>query len=619
MPGMDGYALVRYLRELEQEQQLESRTPVIAVSANVMEGERERCLDAGIDDYISKPVDINQLRDALFRWLGLAGVSNKTAQASSQTDPMLSAQGAVLNLDRLAAMVGGDNQQQHAIITNFLEVLPETLTEIHAAYKKSDAEQLNFWAHRFKSSASTVGADLLAGICQTIEDLSSQQAWPKIVALMSEFDGLVQQTLPALKQAQAGFEKTQNEQAKIEEFQHKVGVALVVDDDTVVLNTLAATLKNLGVNDVFVAASGHEALSLMDEHDGVIDVVFCDLKMPEMDGVEYLRHLVSRDYQGAIILLSGEDERILGAATQLANAHRFRFVDALQKPVEQARLETVLAKITVKNTAKARPALSEVSLGELQNAIDEDQFVVYYQPKIDAFTRKLVGVESLVRWVHPEKNFIMPDQFIPLAEENGLVDALTDIVLNKAFSQLKQWRQKGLDISVSVNIAVGTVGRHINFPERVIGCLENHQLEPQDVVLELTEGGLMNDIATTLDALVRLRLKGITLSIDDFGTGYSTFRQLQGIPFSELKIDKEFVMNAVTDPPSRAILESSVVLGQKLGMKLVAEGVETMDDWRLLKKLGCHMIQGFYVSRPIPGGDLLDWLSDWQGQIDQTT
>ena len=250
----------------------------------------------------------------------------------------------------------------------------------------------------------------------------------------------------------------------------------------------------------------------------------------------------------------------------------------------------------------------------LQHAIDEDQFLVYYQPKIDAFSRELVGVESLVRWQHPEKNFIMPDQFIPLAEENGLIDELTDLVLNKAFSQLKQWRQLGLGITVSINIAVGTIGRHIDFPERVLGFLEQHQLEPQDVILELTEGGLMKDIATTLDALVRLRLKGVTLSIDDFGTGYSTFRQLQGIPFAELKIDKEFVMNAVSDPASRAILESSVVLGQKLGMKLVAEGVETMDDWNLLKKLGCHMVQGYYVSRPLPSDELLAWFNDWQAK-----
>ena len=613
MPGMDGYDFVRYLRELEQ--RIGKRTPVIAVSANVMTGERERCLAAGMDDSISKPVDIDELKETILHWLSLDERTPEHQRDDSQVVPIVPTASLCLNIDRLSTLVGGDVKQQLAIINNFVENVPESVTEIQCAYKKSDAEQLNFWAHRFKSSASAIGAESLARMCKSIEGLAGQKSWSAIAPLMTEFDGLVEKTLDALGEARIGLENDEVESSTADaEIQHQIGAALVVDDDPVVLNTVTAALKNLGVSSVFAASSGQEALSIMASYWSEIDVVLCDLKMPEMDGVEYLRHLVSRDYKGAVILLSGEDNRVLGAARQLADAHSFGFVEAMQKPIEQVQLANVLAKVSNKKAPFARPAQSEITLEELKQAIIEDQFIVYYQPKIDAFSRQLVGVESLIRWQHPEKNFIMPDQFIPLAEENGLIDEVTDLVLNKAFCQLKQWRHSGLDISVSVNIAVGTIGRHIDFPERVLGFLDQHRLEPQDVILELTEGGLMKDIATTLDALVRLRLKGVTLSIDDFGTGYSTFRQLQGIPFAELKIDKEFVMNAVSDPASRAILESSVVLGQKLGMKLVAEGVETMEDWTLLKKLGCHMVQGYYVSRPLPSDELLEWLNDWQAK-----
>ncbi len=610
MPDMDGYQLVSYIRGLEQDSA--KRTPVIAVTANVLVGERKRCIDSGMDDYISKPVDIEVLGHALNYWLGQTAVESAMTHELRDAVSQMSHQVVDLNLAKLGALVGGDVNQQKAIINNYFGTLPGALEEIHSAFKASDAAQLSFWAHRFKSSALTVGAESLAQTCQKIEDFAKDQKLIVMGSLIGELDSLVQRTVKALKEAVVAFEKKDADQSSADAIEHNVDVALVLDDDPVVLHALVAALKEFGVSTVLSATSGSDALALMDKAKDEIDLVLCDLNMPVMDGVEYLRHLVARKYRGGLILLSGEDHRILNSARQLADAHSFHYVAALQKPIEKDQLASHLVKVPPKYVDVVYQAGDEVTAHDLQRAIENDEFVVYYQPKIDSVSKALVGVESLVRWHHPEKNFVMPDQFIPLAEENGMIDGLTDIVIEKVFSQLSRWRKEGLNIGVSINIAVGTIGRRIDFPERLMEFLERYQLGPQDIILELTEGGLMKDIATTLDALVRLRLKGVTLSIDDFGTGYSTFKQLQGIPFSELKIDKEFVMNAGADPSSRAILESSVLLGQKLGMNLVAEGVESKDDWMLLKKLGCQTVQGFYISRPMPGEQLISWLHQWR-------
>ena len=606
MPGMGGYDLIRHIRELEKDS--DRHVPVVAVTANVMAGERERCIEAGMDDYISKPVDINVLKKVVQHWLGC---SNRSVELGYEAIAASAVGSNDLNIARLAALVGGNVGQQREIVNNFFETLPGTLREIHAAWDMHDADKLVFWAHRFKSSSAAVGADGLAQMCQAIEDFSREDEWQVLDGFLGELESQVQRTVVGLRQVLKQLERRKSGKG-LQTLAHAIGRVLVVDDDPVILHALVASLSGLGVEHVFSAGSGNEALTVIENNREEMDVVFCDLNMPVMDGVEFLRYLVARDYQGAIVLLSGEDSRILSSARNLANAHSFRFVAAIEKPVTQVQLATVLEKVSNKKDVVSRPLNSEFSLNELRQAIDNDEFLVYFQPKVDTFNRNLIGVEALIRWQHPDKGFFMPDQFIPMAEEDGLIDELTDLVFEKTFAQLKQWRLQGLGFKVSVNIAAGTIGRHLNFPEQVMTHLDNYGLLPEDVILEITESGVIDDLATTLDTLVRLRLKGVTLSIDDFGTGYSTFKQLQGIPFTELKIDKEFVMNGVSDPSSLAIVESSILLGQKLGMTLVAEGVESKEDWELLRKLGCHILQGFFISRPVPADQLEKWLLQWQ-------
>ncbi len=600
MPHMDGYLFAKALREHE-EKEGGQRTPLIAVTANAMQGEREKCLKLGMDGYLSKPVDIEVLRECVDRLLNEHAV---TSSCSPNESP-------IVDLSALVSLLGDDEEGHKEVIDNFIENIPKNIVDIHRACNEKSADKLIFAAHRFKSGARSIGAYSLAETCQALEYFGKRDAWEEIVVMEGEIDSLVQRVVLFLKDHQLKKEKRRVN------FTGSFDVVLLVDDDPFILNVLERVLKEEGIISLNKALSGDDALKKMDELTKPVDLIICDLNMPGMDGIEYLRHLARQNYQGAVVLLSGEDVRVLNSAKELALAHSFKAVAAIEKPVNRDELIELLNSLESDNKPFAGPKQAEVQLNDLQRAIAEDEFILNFQPKVGVCSKSLEGTEALVRWQRPDKSVVMPDLFIPLAEEEGLIDALTDLVMDKAMSQVREWRDQGLHTKVAINIAVGTIGRRLDFPEQVLACLDKYQLQAEDVVLEITESGVMNDIATTLDSLVRLRLKGFTLSIDDFGTGYSTFKQLQGIPFGELKVDRSFVASANSDPASRAILETSVMLAQKLGMSVVAEGAETHDDWNLIQNMGCHTIQGYFVARPMPGDELIAWLEEWKARVEQ--
>lgn len=385
---------------------------------------------------------------------------------------------------------------------------------------------------------------------------------------------------------------------------------LIVDDEEFIRTLVGRVLQNLGAVDLRTANSGAEALTTIDA-DGAPDIVLCDLNMPEMDGVEFLRHLVERSFKGGIVLISGEDKRILQTAVQLGEAQNLNVLGALSKPITPPALLDLLAKFG--NGGKVhgpRPGI-EVSAAELKAALDGGKLTAYFQPKVSVETRELIGVESLVRWIDEDKGFIPPDAFIGVAEDNGLIDQLTDTVFGIAMEQGAAWLGEGLDIKVAVNLSVDNLNR-LDLPEFIVETAQQAGMNPHNVVLEVTESRLMADIVKPLEILTRLRLKGLALSIDDFGTGHSSMEQLKRIPFTELKVDRAFVNGAGKDDTARSILETSVSLAKKLGMSTVAEGVEDQDDWNLVASVGIDLIQGYFVCRPLPGPDMQDWLTEWR-------
>jgi len=385
---------------------------------------------------------------------------------------------------------------------------------------------------------------------------------------------------------------------------------LVVDDESFMLKLVTRILSKLGGENITTASSGEEALELVESMPRHPDIILTDLNMPGMDGIELIRHIAEKGFKGGIIFFSGEDERVLTTVGDLARAHDLDVLGTLAKPVTPPALEALLRKFELVKTAGTRGAFSQLPLEELKAGIQSDQLVVFYQPKVSVQTRQLLGVEALVRWQHPEHGLMGPGAFVPMAEEAGLIDELTDEVFVKAMKQGGIWRKQGHDLKVSVNVSVDSLVR-LDLPEWVVKNAAEHGMDPANVVLEVTETKLMADLKKPLEILTRLRIKGISLSIDDFGTGHSSMEQLKRIPFTELKVDRAFVFGACNDPATRAILESSVTLGKSLNMTIVAEGAETREDWDLVKSLGVDLVQGYFVAKPMPGPELIDWYNTW--------
>ena len=250
---------------------------------------------------------------------------------------------------------------------------------------------------------------------------------------------------------------------------------------------------------------------------------------------------------------------------------------------------------------------------ELKQAIQNDLLKLFYQPKIFIETGEVYGVEALLRWIHPERGFIPPDSFIPLAEQTGLIHPLTLWVLKTAVEQARQWHDKGIMLNVAINLSAQSL-RDPGLIESIATVLQEAGLDPKYLTLELTESAVMSDPKQALEILSALDKKGVMLSIDDFGTGYSSLAYLKRLPVDEIKIDRSFVLEMDEDSNDKVIVQSTIDLAHNMGLKVIAEGIETDQSWQTLKALGCDMGQGYFMCRPIEAESLDAWFtsSDWK-------
>jgi EAL domain-containing protein (putative c-di-GMP-specific phosphodiesterase class I) len=244
---------------------------------------------------------------------------------------------------------------------------------------------------------------------------------------------------------------------------------------------------------------------------------------------------------------------------------------------------------------------------ELRQAIARDELELYFQPKVDVISERVVHVEALVRWKHAVHGVMRPDEFIPLAEQAGNIGLITKWVVRKAIAQCAVWQRAGLELAVAVNLSALDL-LDSELPTLISGLLSEVGLAPSKLVLEITESAVMKDAAYALKVLRDLKQRGVSLAIDDFGTGYSSLAHLKRLPVDELKIDKSFVQNlteSATD--DLVIVRSTIELGHNMGLIVIAEGVETPESWAILKRLGCDMAQGYYMSPPLPAAKLGEW------------
>jgi len=392
---------------------------------------------------------------------------------------------------------------------------------------------------------------------------------------------------------------------------------MALDDEPFMLKLLAHMLANQGFTQVKTFDSGRVALESFDAPN-MPDLILLDLNMPEMDGIEFIRHLVERKYAGSLILVSGEDKRILESAEKLVQAHRLTVLGHLSKPFKPEGMAALIKRWAIPSQGKPRAPKKTYGAEELHAAITNGELVNYYQPKVAVATGAMVGVETLVRWRHPVDGMVFPDQFISVAEAHNLIDDLTRVVIAGALTQTRMWKEAGLPLRVAINLSMDNLTK-LDFADVIAARVTAAGVSPQDLVLEVTESRLMADMKTPLDILTRLRLKSFHLSIDDFGTGHSSMTQLSDLPFDELKVDRSFVHGAGANETVRAIYDASLKLAKQLGMEVVAEGVEDRDDWDFLCQTGCDLAQGYFIGKPMPAEELPRWIDNWNSRREELT
>ncbi|MFI4986714.1 MAG: EAL domain-containing protein [Alphaproteobacteria bacterium] len=386
---------------------------------------------------------------------------------------------------------------------------------------------------------------------------------------------------------------------------------LVAEDHDFQRRTLVRILRSLGAKHVVEAGDGKMALELFRNSPQAVDIIISDLDMPGMDGMELIRHIGDAGVPVAMILSSAVDRSLLSSVETMTKAYGITLLGAIEKPVSPKKLLALLALHVPPPPKPERPAAAAAfSLDEIKLALANSEFEPFFQPKVELAGGLVKGAEALARWRHPQRGIVAPYAFIGRLEDEGLIDDLTWMMLEKSSRCCRDWVAAGLDITVSVNLSLKSL-TDTDMAERVTQLVHGQGIEPRRVILEVTETAAMTEVARALENLARLRMKGFGLSIDDYGTGYSSMQQLSRIAFTELKIDQSFVMGAVNETASRVILQSSLDMARKLKLKSVAEGVEARAHWDLLCKLGCDLVQGYFVAKPMAAAEFVPWAKSW--------
>ena len=382
---------------------------------------------------------------------------------------------------------------------------------------------------------------------------------------------------------------------------------LVVDDEAAFADFVAEVSEGMGF-DVVKTDNPAQFSSLYTDD---FNIIVLDLFMPNIDGIELLRFLNKRKSNAAIIFMSGKDKGVLNSAQEIALEQGMNVLGVLPKPFFVKQLQDVLTKYVQYSSVRTKNHFQLPSASDIRLAIDNEELYMVYQPQIKVANRDFVGVEALIRWKHPSRGMIPPDVFIPIAEETNLIKDISLFVSQTAIQQQADWLKSGLDLRMSINLSPKNLD-DLLLPEKLASFVTEKGASKKSIMIEVTETALMSDVVRYMDILTRLKMKGFNLSIDDFGTGYSSLQQLVRAPFNELKIDQAFIKNLDTSEECRTITEISILLAHNLGMKVVAEGVESKEVWDILLELDCDEAQGYWMAKPLLSNDILAWKDKWE-------
>jgi len=333
--------------------------------------------------------------------------------------------------------------------------------------------------------------------------------------------------------------------------------------------------------------------------------------MPEMDGLEFLRHLSGRKYTGSLVIMSGVEKTLLDHAAKLAKMHKLNLIGHIQKPLNKTSLEKVFLKEQSRSANSGADNTLVLTQGSLIAGMENNEILPFFQPKIDVRSGQIVGAEALARWDRPGTGNIRPDIFIEFAESNGWIEELTLHLLKHTLEALGPFLRVNPRLRFAINIAP-TMMNQISLPDHLGSIIESYGVSAENISFEVTENSILNLDPTTLEVLSRLRIHNFDVAIDDFGTGSSNIQTLRDFPYSELKIDKSFISNVTTNTFSMQTVNAAVALAKEQGMRIVAEGVEDVETLEHIRELNIEHVQGFLFAKALSAEDFMNFLSEHQ-------
>jgi EAL domain-containing protein (putative c-di-GMP-specific phosphodiesterase class I) len=384
---------------------------------------------------------------------------------------------------------------------------------------------------------------------------------------------------------------------------------LVVDDERVQQTLVSRAVTPMGFH-VDAAANLHEATAHLLAHN--YDAVVLDLSLGETEGISLFRALRDARSDPILIFLSRLDERVITASLRLASGMGLRVAGMLQKPASPCALRALLREAPVRPARAAEPEHCPPSIAELADAVQHGVIVPHFQPQVSLRDGRVVGVEALARWPRKSGEDSPPEVFVPLAEQSGLIIPLTFHIMRAALEACGRWRLRHPGCRVAVNISP-LVLADPRLPDEIERLLSETGVSPGALIAEITESCVIANPLLATEVLTRLRIKGIELSIDDFGTGHSSLLTLLRLPFSELKIDRSFISLCETDVEAWKIVRATISMARELGLRVVAEGIETESIAQLLRQVGCEVAQGWYFARAMTEAELAGWLAAYAG------
>jgi len=386
---------------------------------------------------------------------------------------------------------------------------------------------------------------------------------------------------------------------------------LIAEDDEFQRHWLAVMLAKLGAQHVVEAENGRVALQILQDRKHPIDISFVDLNMPDMDGIELVRHLANDENTTSIVLTSALGSALLLSVETMSKAYGLDLLGTFEKPATPEVLTDLIAKYVPPHArGNGKKALPVFTLQDIHEGVVAGQFEPFFQPQVELATGKVRLVEVFVRWRHPHYGLVPPAAFFPVLEATGHMDELNWAMIERAVAACRKWHDSGLMLSVGINLSVTSLAEP-GLADKILKHIQQHKIDCQYVMFEISEMMAMTDVPICLENLARLRMKGFGLSIGDYGTAHSNVQQLLRIPFQDLKLDRGFVAGASKDEHTRIALQSALELAKKLRRNSVAVGVETREDWDLLRDLGCNYAQGYYIAKPMERDAVPAWIEEW--------